>query len=507
MTERVREPASKVAKQLKKSVSTIKRWCSKEGAPHDRRRESDDAYMVNAEELLMWRAARCQRMRAAKRAAGAEAAEVVTDQSGTTPAPAREARQPEKTMGVAKPKPGGPRASDVPTPPRRRRRRPRFAEGEAAQEEGYASNSSSPPNERDQDAVLLEWRRAVELNRILRAARSVCVIRIPAEDGDEALWGAEGLQPYVAFSRDEIRRAIDNGGFRVLVQDRLGAGRYRVEVIGVGGHPFPALEIEVPNLKRVFQKLKAEGEDRQRCAAEERKKRRKRQKEAREAARRAAQRRRAEQQRERAVLAWARDVAAVVALETTQRLRWQESVLLAQINAIAHRHGAEQAKLGKQAREVATDLRRWQRDRDRLLRQRARLLRREGKHPDAVQLDAAYEAAQEEPLRVPRRPRDALEPWTTSPLTADLARVRAFDVSALYERALEYLELRADEAFGVPPWVQQLQLELEHLLPTPPPGFVPWLSFRPPPPLAWHPAPRPGPHAAWAPAPSHPVSA
>ncbi len=474
MTNRVRVPVSEVARELNRSPSTLKRWC-REGAPHSRR-ESDGAFLVNAQELREWHVLRRERMRAARRQAVHETRAATEPdakpEAGSGSAPASETERPEPQELPEKPQ------EERQSPPRKRPRRRAPVPHRPATPSSVLEDERPEP---EQDPVLQALSRAVKFNRVLRAARSMTVTRVPTEEGDELAWGGEGLDPFLAISRKELLAAIDSGGLPVLLQRKYGPGTYRCEAVGPGGTPYPPSVVVVPDNRKKYLRLKADQEERRLREARERKEKAQEERRNKRLIQKAARAKRMREADRDASARWARGIEAAAASEAVARIRYHENLLINQINSVVSEHIQLQARQGRQARAVAAEVRRLRRQRDRLQQQRARLLQRQGRPPDPAQLEVAEEAAAEAPVTALSTPRDGIEPWTLKPLQDQLARVRAFDMVLLQERVLEYLEWRVEELFGAPPWDPRLQTALEHLLPAPPVGFVPWLGFRRPP--------------------------
>lgn len=218
------------AAKLEKSEKTVRRWV-RDGAPH--RRDKDDCYLVDPDALSAWRQARVS---VGIPPPGDASARVRPEQGAASPVAVPVVDDDDELDLVAD---AWPDEDYDPT--------------EAGQIRRTLGARSTPPGRRE---VVARTR----LGHLLRAAKSVVLVRLPLDEDDVERVGGEGQPLTHVVTRAELDDMAGSGGLKPLIESRLGAGRYQAEWIGPHGEMLYREVLELPDVASAAYRLRSERE-------------------------------------------------------------------------------------------------------------------------------------------------------------------------------------------------------------------------------------------------------
>jgi len=334
------------AEALSKSPKTLRRWCSREGAPHDRGPRR--CYLVDPAELRAWdKRRRAERAEARRRKRAAAVPPAEASAAEQTPAEPAEATQDEPASPEQTPAAppttnhAGPPAvgADPPPPPPAPRPRPR------ARPPRRAPPKDAEPEPEVPEAAKL--RLAAELSRLASQAAAVRLTRVPGPDDrpeDLALLADGGATIDRSIAASEFAAVAEAGGLLAYAREGLGVGHFDVAWVSPSLVELHRERLEVPSVERLayLHRTKLEAAEAERNAA----RRRRKERDAEQArARRRAAREAAERawfERERA--AWIRAWTDAALVEAGFRARYVRDMLF----DLSQREEARRRRLKRQ---------------------------------------------------------------------------------------------------------------------------------------------------------------
>jgi hypothetical protein len=226
------------AMKLGKSEKTVRRWV-RDGAPS--RVDKDGCYLVDPDALSAWRQARVS---VGVSPAEDEPAAAPSEASAATPVALPVVDDDE--LGAIDDTWTG--YDHDPT--------------EAGEIRRTLEARSTPPGRRE---VVARTR----LGHLLRAARSVVLVRLPLDADDVERVGREGQPLTHVVTRVELDDMAGSGGLKPLIESRLGPGRFQAEWIGPHGEMLYREVLELPDVASAAFRLRSERERAEAAAYED----------------------------------------------------------------------------------------------------------------------------------------------------------------------------------------------------------------------------------------------